>query len=329
LFGSLIRTYLEGARLNAIVIAAIDWGLADLLEQKPMTVRELGSRAGVSERGCQAIADGLVALKLWRVEAGVYRNTPAAQATMVRSAPGYVGEEHPELFRRWSALLSRIGEVVQTGLAPYEIDDPRLLEFWSLLTPSLARGGAAVAEQVVEMLGLARGSPRVIDIGGGAAGLYAKAILISNARARVTQVDWPHINAEARDRLAAAGVVDRFRALDGDFRELDFGREHYDVAVLSHVMHQESAESNRALLEKIAKALKPGAKLVISDWVVDDGRAGPPSALIFNTTMLLLSQHGKSYERREIADLLLASGFQAPEFTPSVEFATLAISSKK
>ncbi len=329
MLGSMVPLALEGARLNALVVAAIELRLSEHLAAGPLMVPELARRAGISERGCQAVADGMVALKLWRAQEGVYSNAPAACAALVPGAPGYVGDGHPALFRAWLPRFERLTDLVRTGEPAHPIDSPETLELWSLLTPLLAQRGRSVPAQAIAALDLTAGAPHLLDIGGGAAGLYSLALLETNAEARSTQVDWPHINALARARLSAAGLACRFRTLDGDFHATDLGSGLYDVAVLSHIVHQESPESNVEILRRVATALRSGGRLVIVDWVVDDGRCGPASALLFNLTMLLLSAGGKSYERRELGDLLTRGGFADVSFTPTDDMSVLVLATRR
>jgi SAM-dependent methyltransferase len=327
MIGSIIPVALEGARLNALLVAAIELGLCDQLAAGATTVDELARRAGISARGCQAVADGMVALKLWRVTDGVYANTPLAAASLCRGAPGYVGDEHPDLFRAWLPRFARITELVRSGAPAYPLDSPETLHFWSVLTPLLARRGRSVPEQALSLLDLA-GAPHLLDVGGGAGGLFALALLQANPAARVTQADWGHINDAARARLRTAGVDGRFHTIDGDFHTAAFGTEVFDVAVLSHIVHQESPESVAEIVRRVGRALRPDGRLVVVDWIVDDGRTGPASALIFNLTMLLLSEGGKSYERSELAALLTANGFGVPSFHPTDDMSVLALAAR-
>ena len=151
--GSIVSTALEGARLNALLVAAIELRLPEHLASGPASVAELAQRAGISERGCQAVADGMVALRLWRVGDGIYSNTVLAEASLVPGAPHYVGDEHPALFRSWLPRFEQISELVRAGTPAYAIDSPETLEFWSLLTPVLARRGRAVPGQAFSLLG--------------------------------------------------------------------------------------------------------------------------------------------------------------------------------
>lgn len=328
MISSIVDFALEGARLNALLVAVIEHRLAEHLSRGPATAEELAERAGVSARGCRAVADGMVALRLWKVERGIYRNSKLADRCLLPDGPDFVGSEHPALFRHWLPMLARVDELVRDGVPAHALDSPETLDFWTKLTPLLARQGEAVAQLVVDLLGLERGSPHLLDVGGGSRALYSRALLARNPSATATQLDWPHINEEAHRAIEEAGFADRFERLNGDFHALEMGEARYDVAVLSHVIHQESPASNRRIFGRVARALRPGGALAISDFVVADGRDGPPFSLLFNMTMLFLSEAGKTYERAEIREMLVDCGFDEPTFTESGGSATLVTAVK-
>src|SRR5262249_34632853 len=227
----------------------------------PATIGDLAARAAIAERGCQAVADGMVGLRLWNVAGGVYSNTKAAEKWLLPSSPHFVGDEHAALFRARLPMLARVSALVEQGEPACAAGSAELLEFWALLTPMLARRGAGVAREAIALLELGRGSCRLLDIGGGARALYSLTVLAANPSATATQVDWPHINRAARAAVRDAGLGERFSTVDGDFHTVDFGAERFDVVVLSHVLHQESPDSNRAILRRVAHALRPGGSV--------------------------------------------------------------------
>jgi|SRR5579883_3041998 len=322
-----VQRLLDGARLNFALAAALELHLFEHLAAAPATAAELAARAGVSERGAQALLDAFVALALVQVAEGRYRLGSGAAEVLTPRGAFYVGDEHGRLLRAALRWTSRLTETVRGGHPGVAIDDPALLEFWTLLTPMIARYGRPVAAAAIEKLGLRDGSPSLLDVGGGMA-LYSLALLTANPRARATQADWPHINRQARAAVEQAGVADRFDTLDGDFRQIDFGEGRYDVTVASNIVHQESPDSNRSLFARLHRALKPGGRLLVSEFVVDDGRAGPPPSLLFNLNMLGMTEAGKSYERRELTALITAAGFAPPSFTPVGPASTLVIANR-
>jgi SAM-dependent methyltransferase len=311
---NMVWVALSGARMNAIVVAALELRLCEFLSQGPATVNELAERAGISARGAQAIADGMVALKLWQVQAGKYSNGPAAEECLVRGKEGYVGDEQVGLFRAWAPAFTHLGEHIKTGRPAFQGE--ALLDFWQLLTPTLAKSNRAAAKRTAQWLSGLGSVSRLLDVGGGAGALYSVEFLSAHAGARATQVDWLEINAQAREAAERAGCAQRFATLDGDFHHVDFGREQYGAVVLSHVIHQETEAQAAELLRRAREALLPGGWLVVAEWVVDDGRASPAPSLLFNLAMLLLSEGGKAYERGWLQGHIRDAGFKEPEVVP-------------
>jgi len=322
-----IMRLLDGARVQFALVTALELHLFEQLAKGPATAGELAARAGASERGVQALLDTFLAIDVVKLEAGRYRNGPGADLMLVPGKPNYVGEEHAPMLRHQAQWWAHLTDSVRTGKPAVAIDDPSVLSFWTHLTPMIARMNAPIAAQAVRELGLADGAPALLDVGGGMA-VYSLAVLEANPRARATQADWPHINASARALVEKQGNGARFETIDGDFRRSDLGQGRFDVAVLSNIMHQESPASNRELLGRLHRALKPGGHLVVADFVVEDGRTGPPMPLMFNLMMLTLGDGGKSYERRELTALVTEAGFAAPRFVPAGPVATLVIAAR-
>jgi SAM-dependent methyltransferase len=180
-----------------------------------------------------------------------------------------------------------------------------------------------VATIAADILRLAEaGEISILDVGGGS-GIYSAIWLGLNPSARSTQVDWAPINSIARRLLAERGVADRFVSIDGDLHTTDFGTGTYDLAVYSHIAHQEGPEDNIAIFARLRTALKPRGTLIINDYVVDDDRSGPPFALTFAGEMLLKSKQGRTWRRADYLMWLAKAGFDDITFHPTPSPATL------
>jgi SAM-dependent methyltransferase len=268
----------------------------------------------------------MVALGVCEVKDRVYRNAPLGDAFLVPGRPGYLGDEEGAMFRANLPAWSQLTTLARTGEPAHEIDSPQMLEFWTALTPAIGRRGRPVAEEAVRLLKLTEGAPSLLDVGGGAA-LYSLALLRQNDRAQATQLDWPHVNRIAQTEIDAAGLSSRFRTIDGDFRTTPPGGP-YDVAVLSNILHQESEESGLDLMKRLHAALKPGGRLLVSEFVVDDGRAGPPASLMFSLNMLANTRGGRAYERSHLGRLVREAGFDEPSFHRVGPVSTLAVATR-
>jgi hypothetical protein len=99
----------------------------------------------------------------------------------------------------------------------------------------------------------------------------------------------------------------------------------HNVAVYSHIAHQEGPEDNLALFAKIRTALKPGGTLVVVDYVVDDDRGGPAFPLLFASEMLIKSKQGGTWRRADYEGWLGKAGFTQVSFEPVLPPATAII----
>jgi ubiquinone/menaquinone biosynthesis C-methylase UbiE len=175
------------------------------------------------------------------------------------------------------------------------------------------------------MLGLAQaGAVSILDVGGGS-GIFSAMWLAMNPQARSTQIDWANVNRIAKAFTARHGVADRFRTVDGDFHTVDFGTAEHDIAVFSHLAHQEGPEDNVAIFRKFRRALRPGGALVINDFVVDDDRSGPPFPLIFRSEMLVRTRRGSTWTQNDYRTWLGDAGFTDISVHPTESPATLVL----
>jgi SAM-dependent methyltransferase len=312
-----------GCWATAIVGAAANLEVFTHLAAGEATPDELAGLAGISGRGARTLLDGLVALGLVELREGHYRNAQEAADFLVEGRPGSITGFAKFMFAdmgSWAGLT----EAVRTG-APVKdaTSDTAENPMWEQLVPAIASQAVPVAMIAANTLELAgAGDVSILDVGGGS-GIYSAIWLGLNPSARSTQLDWAPVNAIARGLVTRHGVADRFSCIDGDFHTTDFGTAAYDVAVYSHIAHQESPAANVAIFAKFRNALRPGGTLVVSDFVVDDDRTGPPFPLLFASEMLLNTVQGSTWRRPDYRAWLAEAGFTEVSFQDTQTPATL------
>jgi len=314
-----VMRLINGYWATGVVGTAATYDLFTHLDDGAATPGELAARAGIAVRGAQALLDGLVALELVEVADGRYRNSPEASAFLVAGRPASLAA-FARLKMGHLGSLAALPDVVKAGGpvsdAVVEVaDNPH----WENLVQAIAAQSVPVAHIAAARLGLAdAGKISVLDVGGGS-GVCSAVWLGLNPDARATQIDWAPINAIARRLLAEQGVGERVEHVDGDFHTVDFGEGEHDVVMYSNIAHQEGPDDNREVFARIRRALRPGGTLVVSDYVTDDDRSGPPFALTFAGEMLLKSRHGSTWRRSDYHAWLTDAGFEEVRFvkTPS------------
>lgn len=314
---------ITGAWATSILGAAARHGFFTTLEGNPDDAAGVARKTGISARGAQALLDGLTGLGMVTLSDGKYLNTPEASAFLVRGKPSYLGGM-AEVFLDDFGTWQKLPDATKTGLptAPMSTDvadNP----FWHVLVPAIAALSFPVAQLAAERLGLAGAGPVAwLDVGGGS-GVWSAAWLGVNKQATGYQLDWPTVNAIAREFIKGFGVADRFKTIDGDFHTTQFEASKYDFAIYGHIAHQEAPEDNIAVFRKLRETLKPDGTLVINDFVLNDDRTGHPFAMIFASQMLVATKNGFTYRQSDYRSWLSQAGFQSVEIVPTATPATL------
>jgi cyclopropane fatty-acyl-phospholipid synthase-like methyltransferase len=150
----------------------------------------------------------------------------------------------------------------------------------------------------------------VLDIGAGS-GVWAIALAQQSEKVRLRAVDWPQVLEITKRVAQRCGLLDRLTTAAGDLLEADFGTGH-QVVTIGHILHSEGEERSRALLRRCHEAMAPGATVAIMEFVTEDDRQGPPTALMFAVNMLVHTEAGDTFSFAEMSQWLREAGFVNP-----------------
>jgi 2-polyprenyl-3-methyl-5-hydroxy-6-metoxy-1,4-benzoquinol methylase len=296
-----------------ILEAAVNWRLFDLLEQGPQTIGLLAAQSRASERGLTAILNALVGLEFLVRKGTRYSLTPESAAFLVSTKPAYHGEFFRHISRQLIPNWLRLTEAVGTGRPVVAANEQgKGQQFFAEFVEGLFPLSYQAAQVLGEHLGIPKAASRVsvLDIGAGS-GVWGIALAHQSPHVRIRAVDWPAV-LEVTSKVARRhGVGNRLRTAAGDLLEADFGTGH-QVATIGHILHSEGRERSRRLLRKTFAALAPGGTVVISEFIPNEDRTGPPTPLIFAVNMLLHTAAGDTFTFAEIAGWLREAGFANP-----------------
>ncbi len=308
--------------------AAVELDLFSRIAEGNNTAQKIAAAAGTAEDATRRLLDALVALGYLKKSNQSYRLTSGAAEYLVRGKPLYMGD-NAQLGKMLTAAWSTLPDVVRSG-RPFTsgVSEQQRQEFFARLVPALFANnfnaaGAAVARLTPKEKA---GIKRVLDIGAGS-GAWSIPFARELRKARVTVVDYAAVAKVAREYAERWGVGDKYEYVEGDLNQVEFG-SGFDLAILGHILHGGAPEWARGLLRRCCAALNPGGMLLIAEFVPNDERTGPDTALLFGLNMLISTEAGDVYTMREYRQWLKEAGFRKVTTIPAPHVSPLILATK-
>ncbi len=292
---------------SATLIAAIRLDVFSRLDEGPATAGAVAARAETDPVATDALLSALVSLELVEKEGDRFRNGHLAASFLVAGKPGFLGPAllyNGDVYPLWAELdgVIRSGD---TGRAPEQYlgdDDERTRNFVYGMHHRALGVGRAVAE-VLDYSGCAR----LADVGGGP-GTYSALLTQKHPALSSTVFDLPAVINIATRIVDSMGASERVQCAPFDYYA-DTLPGTYDAALISGVLHREQPDGVRRILNKVSAATSPGAKVYISDVMLDDDRTGPLFGTMFALNMRVLAHSGRCHSVAEQTLWLDEAGF--------------------
>jgi SAM-dependent methyltransferase len=296
---------------SAALTSAIELEVFTAIDEGSRTASAIANRCGASERGTRILCDYLSTIGILNKSSDAYQLTPEAAAFLSRLSPAYLGTTarflmRPELRRNFDGLTEavRCGGVPPSGDNTVSAENPIWVEFARSMMPMMVPAAHGIADLVAAP---GAGSITVLDLAAGH-GLFGITVAQRNPRAHIVTVDWEPVLAVAEEHAQSAGVHDRYRTIAGDAFEVDFGGD-YDVALVTNFLHHFDQSTCTDFLRKVHRALKPGGRVVVLEFVPNPDRVSPPIPARFSLTMLAGTPGGDAFTFDELRRQLEGAGF--------------------
>ncbi len=304
-----LNAMIRGFQESRIVLTAIELDVFTAVNGGAGAAA-VAKRCGTDRRATELLLNALVALGVLRLAGDRYENSPVAAQFLVAGSPDDARaalRHNLSLWATWSSLTDavRVGHVAPRA-EMRERDDEWTVPFIA----AMHRGATARAPRVIAAVDPGRVT-RMLDVGGGS-GAYAIAFALANPELSAVVLDLPTVLPITQTHIDEAGVAKRVTTREGDLRRDDLG-SGYDLVFLSSICHMLDPDGNRDLLARAAKALVPGGRVVIQDFVLEPDRTGPRHAVLFAINMLVGTEGGSTYTEAEYAEWLGAAGLGAVE----------------
>jgi len=308
---AMVMEDLTGAWRSRTLVAGVELDVFRHISAGRGTAAEIAKAAGASPRGMTSLLDALCAIGYLRKSGARYALQPVAAAFLIPGGKDYVGAMAHALSLTWDAW-KQLSQAVKSGRPAETVNvAAKGKEFFPKLVASIFPGNYAAAGVALAHFPdkQRRKIHRILDVAAGS-GAWSLPFAQAIPGARVTTLDFAEMTPITRDFAEKYGVADRYEYLERDLRAGDFGDGVYDLVILGHIIHSEGEQHGQELLKKSYKALRPGGRLLIAEYVANDARSGPPMPMMFGLNMLLQTEAGAVFTLREYRAWLKASGFR-------------------
>lgn len=318
---------IEGYARFHVLVTAIELGVFDRLAVTgPSTGADLAADLDVSASHLTSLLEGVVALDLLDHRHGRFEmndtarrylttDGPASMSALVPVAPGPLANWH------------RLTETVRRGAPASPVDDDPASFYVPLVEATFTTVNRAAMRTDAFVRYSALRSPRVLDLGAGGAP-WAIAVLSAVPDATAVVNDLPGVIDVAARKVGECGVADRVELRTGDYLEIDVEDDAYDLVVLGHICRAESDARVAALMARAFRALRPGGRVVLSDYFADRQRAHAGHALMMGVTMMASTRHGRALSHGDVADRLRTAGFERVRLLEPIGFQELFVATR-
>ena len=285
------------------LLAANDLDVFTAIGSGKRTARELATRCKADPEGMRLLLDALVGLDLLSLRGARYHNTPLGRRFLDRRSPTSISNllwllgHH---WRDWTKLPQALRQG-RPGWAPIA----KSRTFRRRFSLAMHERSHALATPTVATIRLPSSARRFLDLGGGP-GSYA--IALAKRYPKLEGVVLDQTVSLTRRLILENGLGARLKARTGNIFHDNLGAD-YDAILISNVVHVFNEAENRALLKRARRALRPGGKIFIVEFFLDDSLTQPPKSAVFSLMMYLFTATGRSYSWHETEAMLAKLGF--------------------
>jgi hypothetical protein len=298
-------------RLSAVLLTAMDLGVAEAIAAGATTVDELAVATGTDRTMLRRLVRVLVASEVLHQDDDGTLSLSAFAQRMRADGDSDV----PTMVLGWQGLWEAyraygdLPATMRTGMPPFERVFGSGFHDYLADNPDRHQRYSAAVDSTTEAFEICAASypfdrfGTVVDIGGGRGG-FLRSICHAHRNVHGVLVDLPSVLGGVEQDLTEAGCADRIAVVALD--AIADTPPHGDVYLLSTVLRCFSDDDSIRMLTNI-RAASPSAAVLVYDFVMDD-RPSLPYALadIHN----LATYGGRDRTRAEWVSVFAAAGYE-------------------
>jgi len=246
------------------IMAAAELGIFEAIGKQSRTVEEIATACGTHPQSTMQLLNCLVGVGYLRCSGGKYSlKRKYHKWLLLESESNLIGKLRFQLVEwNWMAHLE---EFVRTGV-PMEMHRSASEKEWALYQGGMRDLSVNAAKELAGKVPVPKGATRMLDIGG-SHGLYSVELCKRHPGLTSTVLELPGAMKSAEAIAKRYDKAGRVKYVAGDALADELGTSLYDLVIINNLAHHFTAEQNRALAGKVARALKPGGMYAVGDFI--------------------------------------------------------------
>ncbi len=305
----IIQNAICGMLRQEAITLALHFNLFSIIAEKNYSIGKICKQAGTSIRGTRFLLEALVGMGLLVKSKMDYKLGAEAQVYLVKKSSQYIGDYVQGLIER-TPRFKLLQEAVLKGKV-YSGTTQDKEAFFQDLVQQLYSVSYQAANSLVKKLGVGKSlkAPRVLDLACGSAA-WSIPFAIHDSGCQVVANDFASVLKVAQAYVQRFHLQKQYTWLEGDLLQLDLAKASFDVIILGHILHGIGEAESRKLIKKCYDALKPGGRIVIAEFLLNDIRTGPELCSLFGLNMLFHTENGDVYTGKDLKRWLSFAGFK-------------------
>ena len=298
-----------GFMASQALFAALNLDIFGRLAAGPKDLDALEREVGVASHRLIALLSACVGLGLLGKDGPRYVNAPAATTYLVRTAPMYFGDYFRfQIARQIYPTLQHLEKALGGERVDFYggIQGPEQARAFGIAQHSGSLGPAHVVAGLVDL----GGCRTLLDVGGGS-GAFSIVLCRRHPELRATIVDFPSVQPIAEELIGNAGLADRIQFVASDALTGPWPAGQ-DAVLMSYLLSAVAAQRVGDLLTRARRSLRPGGRLLVHDFMLDDDRSGPPTAALWLLNAVTIDPDVASLTPGWLTEEVVRAGFAEP-----------------
>ena len=248
--------------LARTIMTATKLGIFEALAVTSRRAEEIAKLCDTDPRATEKLLNTLIGLELVRAEKERYALTPLARKWLLENSAKSARDKILFQLTEWDWWMG-CEDFIRTG-KPIRMHEAMTAAQWQSYQKGMRAGIEPLVKEVVWRLRLPKSAKAMLDIGG-SHGFWSVSFCRRYPALRATILDLDVAIKYAAPILAKEKMGERVVYRAGNALTADLGNMAYDFVLISSLVHHFDDAANRALMQRLANALRPGGVVAIVD----------------------------------------------------------------